>query len=209
MLALLRRRPLKALLAVLLALLGLALATLGLVAYQIYSYGGQSANVEADAAIVLGAAVWTDRPSPVFRERINHAIDLYGSKRVRKLIFTGGVGQRGEPAESAVARDYAAAHGVPPIDILTESESQTTYQNLLYAKRIGDARALGSFLVVSDPLHMKRAMAMAKDLGMEAYPSPTRTTRYRSSSSQLRFLARETYFYFDYLTRSRLKFGKL
>lgn len=155
--------------------------------------------MHADAAIVLGAAVWGDELSPVFRERVNHAVDLYRSGRARKLIFTGGQGNQDEAAESVAARQYARQSGVPAGDILIEDRSHTTYENLLYAKQVANDEGLNKVLIVSDPLHMKRAMVMARDLGMEAYPSPTPTSRYQSVKSQAGLLAHETYYYIGYL----------
>jgi uncharacterized SAM-binding protein YcdF (DUF218 family) len=175
------------------------LLTVGLFALSIYSYRNTASDVQADAAIVLGAAVWGNDLSPVFRERVNHAINLYRSGRVRKLIFTGGQGNQGEPAESVAARQYAQQSGVPAGDILIEDRSHTTYENLLYAKQVADDNGLSKVLVVSDPLHMKRAMVMARDMVMEAYPSPTLTTRYQSVKSQAGQLAYETYYYIGYL----------
>ncbi|HEV2799634.1 MAG TPA: YdcF family protein [Pyrinomonadaceae bacterium] len=171
----------------------------GLLALRIYSYRTVVSDTQADAAIVLGAAVWGAEVSPVFRERINHSIDLYHKGKVRKLIFTGGQGNRNEATESAAARQYALWNGVPAGDILIEEKSHTTYENILYAKQIADAQGLKKVLIVSDPLHMKRAVAMASDMGMAAYPSPTPTTRYRSLKSQAELLAHETYYYLGYL----------
>ncbi|HEX8649898.1 MAG TPA: YdcF family protein [Pyrinomonadaceae bacterium] len=173
----------------------------GLLALSIYSYRNTASDVHADAAIVLGAAVWGNELSPVFRERVNHAIDLYRSGRVRKLIFTGGQGNQGEQAESFAARQYAQQSGVPAGDILIEDRSHTTYENILYAKQVADDHGLNKVLIVSDPLHMKRAVVMARDMGMEAYPSPTLTTRYQSVKSQVGLLAHETYYYTGYLLR--------
>lgn len=173
----------------------------GLPALSIHSYRNTASDLHADAAVVLGAAVWGNELSPVFRERVNHAIHLYRNGRVRKLIFTGGKGSPGEPAESSAAREYARRSGVQADDILTEESSHTTYENILYAKRVADAHGLKSVLVVSDPLHMKRAVVMAGDLGLAAYPSPTPTTRYRSVQSQAGLLAHETYYYIGYLLR--------
>ncbi|MFB2979269.1 YdcF family protein [Microseira sp. BLCC-F43] len=82
---------------------------------------------------------------------------------------------------------------------MIETSSRTTHQNLKNAKIVASDRQLTKFLIVSDPLHMKRSVLMARDLGLNAYPSPTPTTRYRSLNGQLGFLARETYFYFVYL----------
>jgi uncharacterized SAM-binding protein YcdF (DUF218 family) len=157
----------------------------GLLAWRIYSFGNTSSNARGDAAVVLGAAVWTTNVSPVFRERINHAINLYRSGQVRKLIFTGGQGNPGEPTESTAARDYALQSGVPASDILIEEKSHTTYENILYAKQIADTHGITRVLIVSDPLHMKRAMAMATDVGLEAEPSPTPSTRYQGLRSQM------------------------
>ncbi len=186
-------------------LLALALAGVGVigsVAWSIYFYDSNSEVVQADAAIVLGAAAWGEQPSPVFRERINHALELYHDGRVRRLIFTGGQGGGDELAEAIVAQRYAVEHGVPEDDILTETRSRTTEQNLYYAiNQAAVGHDLIRFFIVSDPLHMKRAMRMAHDMGMDAYPSPTPTTRYQSKKSQFRFLVRETYFYLTYSLR--------
>ena len=171
----------------------------GIFAARIYSYRNARSDAPADAAVVLGAAVWGAEVSPVFRERINHGIDLYRRGQVRKLIFTGGRGNRGEPTESSAARRYAIRGGVPAADILIEEKSHTTYENILYAKEIADAQGIRKVLIVSDPLHMKRAVAMARDLGLAADPSPTPSTRYQGLGSQAGLLARETYFYIGYL----------
>ena len=170
-------------------------------ATRIYSFGNTRSNEPADAAIVLGAAVWSSGVSPVFRERINHGIDLYRNGRVHKLIFTGGQGNPGEPTESSAARDYALQNGVPLQDILIEQKSHTTYENILYAKQVADTQGIKKVLIVSDPLHMKRAVLMAEDAGLSAEPSPTPSTRYQGFKSQLLLLAHETYYYIGYLFR--------
>jgi len=78
-------------------------------------------------------------------------------------------------------------------DILIEEASHTTYENVVNAKQLADARGLKKVLLVSDPMHMKRAVAMAGNIGLEAYPSPTPTTRYQGWRSQMGSLAYETY----------------
>ncbi len=182
----------------LLGLISMFFVVIGYSALSIYLYGSNTSKVPADAAIVLGAAAWGDTPSPVFRERINHGINLYKRNDIQQLIFTGGQGESSEPAEAIVAKRYAIAQGVDAEDILTETQSRTTQQNLYYASLVTTAHQLKRILIISDPLHMKRAVLMARNLGIDAYPSPTPTTRYRSFKSQMSFLARETYFYFVY-----------
>jgi len=189
------RRFLKASAVVLSAALVAAL----LLALRIYTYGNVSSEGSADAAVVLGAAVWGDEVSPVFRERINHGVELYRKGRVRKLIFTGGRGNSDEPTESAAAKAFALQSGVPARDILIEEKSHNTFENLLYAKRLADAAGARKVLIVSDPLHMRRAVSMAEDVGLAAEPSPTPSTRYRSLRSRARILAQETYYYLGYL----------
>ena len=91
--------------------------------------------------------------------------------------------------------------GYSPADILVEESSHTTYENLVFAREVAVARGLKRVLIVSDPLHMKRAVTMALDLGLDAYPSPTPTTRYQGGAKQLGLLAHETYYYIGYLFR--------
>jgi len=168
---------------------------------QIVSYAAEQDDGPADAAIVLGAAVWDGAPSPVFAARLDHAIALYHQGRVGALIFTGGVGEGDTLAESEVARTYALAQGVPATAIFTETVSHITLTNLTEAKRIVQEQCFDHVLLVSDPLHMKRVVTIARDLGLNAYPSPTPTTRYRTWKTRAGFLLRETYFYTGYLLR--------
>jgi uncharacterized SAM-binding protein YcdF (DUF218 family) len=182
-----------------LALAVLALALwLGFVAYRIVRFGGIDAARPSDCAIVLGAAAYGSKPSPVFAERINHAVDLQRDGTVKFLLFTGGAVIDADQSESRVARSHAMAAGVPAAVILTESRSRTTAQNLIEAKRVMEDRGLRTAVIVSDPLHLKRAAAMAKDIGIDAVTSPTPTTRYRSFRAKAGFLWRELLYLHGY-----------
>jgi uncharacterized SAM-binding protein YcdF (DUF218 family) len=184
---------------IVLAIIALTVVVLTVTAARIYRYSSVAVDKQADAAVVLGAAVWSQNVSPVFRERINHAVDLYRKGKVRKLIFTGGQGNSNEPTEAAAASSYAQANGIPIQDILVEQKSHTTFENIVDAKQLADANSLKTVLIVSDPMHMKRAMTMARDVGLIAYPSPTPTTRYVGWRTQMSELARETFYYLGYL----------
>ena len=169
---------------------------------SVQAFSTLSSSVQADAAIVLGAAVWRGQPSPVFRERINHAIELYQAGQVQSIIFTGGQGFGDDQAESEVARLYAIEQGIPAEVIYIETRSTTTYGNLVEADKVAEQQGIRCVLVVSDPLHMKRAVTMAQDLGLEAHPSPTTTSRYRSLRARTIFLLQETFDYTLYLLRT-------
>ncbi len=168
---------------------------------EIYTYSVISDSTAADAAIVLGAATWNDRPSPVFEERIKHAIDLYRQKQVKVIIFTGGIDAGAQQAESIIASEYAIQHGVAASDVFCETVSRDTYENLLGAKAIIQQQHIDRVLIVSDPLHMRRAMTMAQDLGLNSWSSPTPTSRYVGAQSQIDFLWGEIRYYATYLVR--------
>ncbi len=150
----------------------------------------------ADAIIVLGAAAYDAKPSPVFEERIRHGIDLYNRGLAPKLIFTGGYGGTGARfSESQVARRYALRQGVPEDAILIESISRNTHENLHQASTLMQDHNLHSAIIVSDPLHMARALRLSGELGIRAVGSPTPTTRFRSFATRWRFLLAEVYFF--------------
>ncbi len=176
----------------------LCLCITEIVALGIVRYGNRDEKRPCDVAIVLGAGSFNGHLSAVYRERINHGIWLLNNDYAEYLIFTGGYGVGSNRSDAAAAMDYAIRSGVPRERILLEEVSTVTEENLSEAKKIMEAHGFRSALVVSDPLHMKRAMLMAKDQGMEAYSSPTPTTMYRSVKTKLAFLAREEVFYIGY-----------
>ncbi len=147
----------------------------------------------ADTAIILGAAAWYKRPSPVFEERIRHGLWLYQNGYVSKVIMTGGKSRNAPYSEAYVARRFALKNHIPVDDILIEEDSHNTRENLENAKQLMASHGLRSAIIVSDPFHMKRAMSIAKDLNMKAYSSPTPTTRYESPAQSFRFLLQETF----------------
>ena len=165
----------------------------------IWRYGANDHAIKSDCIIILGAAVQGTTPSPVFEERIRHSIDLYRAGFAPKLLFTGGVGDGLKHSESSVGRSVATQQAIPVGDILIEERSRTTQQNLSEARSVMHKNGLKSAIIVSDPLHMKRAMMMADGLGINAVSSPTPTTRYRTLQTKLGFLFRELYFFHHYV----------
>lgn len=164
----------------------------------ICSFSTKDQKCKADVAIVLGAATYDGEVSPVYQERINHGISLYNEGYVEKLIVTGGTGNGNSQSDAYAAKQYAVSQGVPETDVLTEDTSTITQENLENSKTIMDENGYDTAIVVSDPLHMKRSMLLARDAGIDAYSSPTPTSRYIGLKTQIPFLAREVFFYIGY-----------
>ena len=180
------------------AVLAAAVLYTALQAVSIWRYGAVDETRPADVAIVLGAGTFNGVVSPVYQERINHGVWLYQNGYVKKLILTGGYGAGSTVSDAAAAGQYAVSIGMPEADILLEEGSAITQENLQYARELMEEAGDETALVVSDPLHMKRAMLLAGDAGIEAYASPTPTSRYRSLKTKAKFLAREVFYYIGY-----------
>ena len=193
-----RLRKKKIAIAILLLVFSLIILAVMIATVRIVQYGKVDEKMHCDVAIILGAATTDGEVSPVYRERINHSIWLYKNGYVDYLIMTGGVGEGNETSDAFAAKQYAIEKDVPEQVILIEEQSTITEENLDYAKAIMDAHSMDTAIIVSDPLHMKRAMLMANGYGITAYSSPTPTTMYRSAKTQLPFLAREVFFYIGY-----------
>ena len=171
-----------------------ALLLAGGLALDVWRYAGVIADTPADAALVLGAAVLGDEPSPVLVERLRHAQQLFDTGQVRAIVVTGGRSPEDDLTEAEASRDWLVAQGVPAAAIVLENASRTTIENLELAQPILDAHQFGTVLVVSDPLHMRRAMLIADRTGITAAPSPTQTSRYQTWETTIPFLAREVWF---------------
>jgi uncharacterized SAM-binding protein YcdF (DUF218 family) len=177
----------------------LAVMVSGGLALDVWRFGGYSAQSQADAALVLGAAVIGDRPSPVLIERLRHAEALYKAGDVRKIVVTGGRSPEDDLSEAMASRNWLVGQGVPVVDVVLEDQSRTTLENFALAKPVLERAGIKTVLIVSDPLHMRRAMLIAQRYGIAASSSPTPTSRYRSWDTIVPFLAREVWFMGQYL----------
>jgi uncharacterized SAM-binding protein YcdF (DUF218 family) len=125
-----------------------------------------------DAIVVLGAAQYDGRPSPVFQARLDHAIALWREGRAPILVVTGGRQEGDRWTEAAAARDYAIGQGVPAASIRMEDQGRSTLESLRAVATVLEAGSLASAVFVSDRSHMLRVLRMARDLGIQAYGSP-------------------------------------
>lgn len=138
----------------------------------------------ADAIVVLGAAQYVGRPSPVLRARVDHAVSLWKRGLAPTLILTGGTGVGDTTSEAAVARKYAMSQGVPDRVIVIEIKGRTTSESMRAVARIMDDREQNSVILVSDPFHMLRLSILARRFGLEPYTSPTRTSPITSNREE-------------------------
>ena len=131
----------------------------------------------ADVIIVLGAAEYSGKPSPVLEARLNHALTLYLDKLAPRILTTGGAG--GDPTftEGDVAHNYLSRHDVPSEAVLVENEGSSTVQSIAAAAEIMQRMNLSSCIVVSDGYHIFRVKKMLEQRGMRAYGSPRPTVR--------------------------------
>lgn len=129
-------------------------------------------------ALVLGAAVWADGPSPTLRRRAMRAVRLWHDGRVRQIVTCGGIG-RHPPSEAAVIRDLLIAGGVPADRIALEDMSTTTRENIGLALPLLEGLGAREVIIVTDLWHQPRARLIARRLGLKAggvHP-PLRGTR--------------------------------
>ena len=130
----------------------------------------------ADSIVVLGAAQYDGRPSPVLKARLDHGIDLWNRKMGKVLVLTGGQARGDTTSEAAVGRAYARKRGVPDEAILLENQGRTSRESMLAVAKILEERGIRTAILVSDPFHMLRLSIMGRRFGIIPYTSPTRTS---------------------------------
>ncbi len=128
------------------------------------------------AIVVLGAAQYVGRPSPVLRARLDHAIDLWRRNLAPTMIVTGGMGTGDTTSEAAVSQRYAVQRGIPATSILLETEGRTTSESMAGVAALMGSRNRNDVLLVSDPFHMLRLTIVARRHGLVPYASPTPTS---------------------------------
>jgi len=171
----------------------LLLAGWGLLVVAIHLYGRRDHAREAGAIVVLGAAQYDGRPSPVLRARLDHAVDLYKRGIASTLIMTGGVGPGDTVSEAVVSRRYAARAGVPADAILVETTGLTTLESMRAVGRLMESREIDDAVLVSDPFHLLRLRLLAWRVGITGYTSPTPSSPIsRNRGAERRFLLRES-----------------
>ncbi|MFC7441935.1 YdcF family protein [Laceyella putida] len=126
-------------------------------------------------AIVLGAALWDQQPSPALKERLNLALALYNEKRVDYIVLSGGLGDNGIPEAEGMKR-YLVARGVHANHLILEDRSSNTKENLKYTAELLKQQQWGNIAIVTHDYHMYRALNYARQAGIYASAAPVHST---------------------------------
>lgn len=156
-------------------------------------YGRVDQSDPADVIVVLGAAQYDGRPSPVLRARVDHAVDLYRRGVAPTLIMTGGVGPGDTVSEAVVAKRYAVRQGVSEGAVLTETGGLTSLESMEAVASLMREKRMERAVLVSDPFHMLRLRVLAVRVRISAQTSPTRTSPIsRNPDQERRHVLRES-----------------
>lgn len=153
-----------------------ALAVWVLSLLGVVAWGARDMARPADAIVVLGAAQYAGRPSPVLKARLDHAVQLWKRGLASFLVVTGGRGPGDTTSEADVGRRYAIRAGVAESAILLENKGRTTTASIEAVARIMNEKHLKEAILVSDPFHMLRLQIIARQFGVSSVTSPTRTS---------------------------------
>lgn len=130
----------------------------------------------ADAIVVLGAAQYNGRPSPVLRARLDHAVQLFRLGLAPNLVVTGGIGAGDRVSEATVGHRYLRGQAIPDSAIVVRPEGRTTEESIQSVAEWMHERQLVRALLVSDAFHMARLRLEARHADLEPFTSPTRTS---------------------------------
>jgi uncharacterized SAM-binding protein YcdF (DUF218 family) len=142
----------------------------------------------SDAIVVLGAAEYDGRPSPVLAARLDHAILLYEKGIAPVIVVTGGKEPGDRFTEAGASAAYLHQHAIPDRAILRETTGRTSWESLEAAARFLEDGGMKRVVLVSDPYHSARIKAIAHEVGLDAVTSPTRTSPIKGTSAFKRLL---------------------
>lgn len=167
-------------------------AYLAVTAGQVYLASRRDETREVQAIVVFGAAQYDGRPSPVLEARLDHAASLYEDGYADVVVVTGGRRAGDRFTEASTSADYLSRQAVPQGAILREVRGANSWESLAATAVFLRQRDINQVLLVSDPFHAARTEAMADELGLEAYSSPTRSSPIKGGS-EVSHLVRETF----------------
>lgn len=157
---------------------------------QIDAYANQDQAAPSDAIGVFGAAEYDGRPSPVYRARLDHALDLY-HRGIAPLIITMGGNGGDQYNEGAVGRQYLVGMGIPGQDIIAETQSRSTSESARRIAVIARVNGLHRLVIVSDGTHLFRIHEICTKEGLDVLTSPRPVVQIEGGSSNFDRIAHE------------------
>jgi len=149
----------------------------------------------ADAIVVFGAAEYSGRPSPVYRARLDHALDLYQRKLAPVIITTGGAGEDPSYSEGGVGHDYLMKRGIPDNGLIAETQGSDTAESAKRVALIMHVNHMHSCIAVSDAYHVFRIRQLLEHEGLKVYVAPRPDSRPHSGWQRMVGVLRETVSY--------------
>ena len=143
---------------------------------QVWNTGRSADRQPVGAIVVLGAAQYDGRPSPQLQARLDHALELWNLNLASYIVVTGGKQEGDRFTEAATSRKFFESSGVASDLIFEENSGTTTYTSLLAVSQIASQKKIVQVLIVSDPFHLLRAKLIAKEVGLDATSSSTRSS---------------------------------
>ncbi|MEX0768082.1 MAG: YdcF family protein, partial [Microthrixaceae bacterium] len=153
--------------------LAAVLVYLAVTAAQVYAASSSDQRRDSDAIVVLGAAQYDGRPSPVLQRRLDHALMLYQSGVAPKLVLTGSKLPADRFTEAYAGYKYLIQAGVPESDLILVDTGTSSWESLAAAKRVLRQDNLTRLTLVSDRYHNRRLQSISGELGIDDQVSPT------------------------------------
>lgn len=132
----------------------------------------------SDVVIVLGARSYLGgNYNPCLVARVNHGADILKMGYSKKMLMSGGVDDEDKANEAQTMKKIAIEQGIRGEDVILETKSDSTYENLMFSKHLMDKHKLRSAIIVSEPFHLPRAALIAQKLGIKYSVSPATTSQ--------------------------------
>lgn len=163
---------------------------LALTFVQVWQATSDDSQEPAQAIVVLGAAQYHGRPSPVLEARLAHAVELYESGVAPTIVVTGGKQAGDRYTEAGASYRYLRARDIPEEAILREEQGANTWSQLAAASVLLSQRGVEDVVLVSDDYHAYRLDRIAHELGLNAQVSPIDPGL--SPAGRVRRMTRET-----------------
>lgn len=178
---------------IVLGALVVAVLLVGGTAARVWQLGRVDQREPVDMIVVLGAAQYDGRPSPVLLARLRHALALYEQGVAPRILTVGGAAAGDQFTEAQASEKWLVEQGVPGRAILAVDEGRDTLESFEVVSERANERGWHSAVLVSDPWHSLRARTMADDVGLEATTSPTKSGPIvQTRETQFRYIVRET-----------------